>query len=73
MPVRLIISAAALQSPPPLRKIRRPALANQNPGAGDGSHVGEAAEVRSVRKRRIDDNAEAEAELCGGEAENDVV
>lgn len=73
MPVRPISGAAALEAPPPLRQIGRPALDNQEAGAGGGSQVEEAVEVRSAGERRVEEDAEAEAELRGGEAENDVV
>ena len=73
MPIHPIVGAATLKPPPPLRRIRWLALDDEKPHAGGGSDVGKMAKVRSAGERRVDDDAEAEAELRRGETVNDVV
>lgn len=66
-------STARLQPPTPLAVVAGPALDDEEAGGGGGGEVKEAIEVGAAGERGVEEDAEAEAELRGGDVPDGVV
>jgi len=77
LPRRRLVSARAtaarLQSPAPLALVGGAALDDEEAGGEGVGKAAEAVEVRAAGERRVEEDAEAEAELRGGNLTDDVV
>lgn len=65
--------ASQLKPAPPLVLVVRLALDNQNTGPMSGSQLEEAVEVGPTRERGVDDYAETEAKLGGGDLPDGMI
>ena len=68
-----ITGTTPLKPPPPLSFILGLALNNHETSPSGRTHVEKTVEVGSTGERRVNDDAETEAELSGGHAKDDVV